>query len=74
MKQSHLEIVAKLDLTGDRDINTLIDAPQLADQHGDPLPAKFDDCMRTALQQLELPPLAEGDHVLVHYPFVFNKN
>jgi hypothetical protein len=36
-----------------------------------PLPASFDECLRTTLESLELPPLAEGDTVRVTYPFVF---
>ena len=37
-----------------------------------PLPAGFDDCLRSTLQTLELPPLAEGNEVKVTYPFMFS--
>jgi len=66
-----LEIKAHLTLDGDRDAGTIIDAQQLFDDGGQPLPATLDDCMRTTFQTLQLPPLAEGDHVEVTYPFLF---
>jgi hypothetical protein len=66
-----LDIVAHLTLTGDPDIGTLIDAPRLVDDRGAALPAKLDDCLRSVLQSLELPPLAEGDHVTIDYPLKF---
>jgi RNA polymerase sigma-70 factor (ECF subfamily) len=67
-----IEIVAQLSLDGDPDVGTIVDAKQLSERDGPPLPAKLDDCMRSTLQTLELPPLAEGDHVEIHYPLVFN--
>lgn len=66
-----LDVPAHLTLTGDPDVGTLIDAAALADDKGVALPAKLDDCLRDALQKLELPPLAEGDRVEVTYPFSF---
>jgi hypothetical protein len=67
-----LDIVAHLTLSGDPDIGTLIDAPQLFDDKGAPLPSKLDDCLRDTLQSLELPPLEEGDYIVLDYPFKFN--
>jgi uncharacterized membrane protein len=69
----HLEVHAKLDLTGDPDVGTLIDTEGLADEKDAPLHAGFDLCMRDALAGLELPPLAEGEQVKVTYPFVFTR-
>jgi hypothetical protein len=66
-----LTVRAHLRLTGDPDIGTLIDADKATDTDEAPLPAAFDDCLRSTLQSLELPPLAEGDQVTVTYPFVF---
>jgi hypothetical protein len=66
-----LMLVAHLTLTGDPDIGTLIDAPQLKDTSGKPLPDALDDCLRDTFQSLELPPLAEGDHMVVDWPFTF---
>jgi RNA polymerase sigma-70 factor (ECF subfamily) len=68
----HLEIHAKFRLTGDRDIGTVIDARQLVDDDGHALPAKLDDCLRSTLQTLELPPLGDGETVDVDYPLLFN--
>jgi hypothetical protein len=64
-------IVAELTLTGDPDVGTLIDAAPLGAPN---LPPAFDDCLRSTFQTLALPPLAEGDEVLVRYPFTFAKN
>ena len=69
-----VDIVAELTLTGDPDVGTLIDAKQVTDKAGMPLPATFDDCLRSTFQTLALPPLAEGDHVEVRYPFVFRQD
>lgn len=74
LAEDETRIVAELTLTGDPDIGTLIDAKQLADATGKPLPATFDDCLRSTFQSLALPPLAEGDTFEVHYPFVFAKD
>lgn len=68
---NHLEIVAKFTVLGDRDVGAIIDAKQLFDANDQPLPAKLDDCLRSTIQTLELPPLGEGSAVEVHYPFSF---
>jgi len=73
LPRGELRVVAKLTLTGDPDVGTLIDAHQLADGSGAPVPATFDDCVRGVLQSLELPPLAEGDTLDVTYPFMFSR-
>ena len=65
-------VKARMTFSGDPDIGTLIDADQLFDDDtGEPLPAKFDDCLRSTFQSFELPPLAEGDQIVVNYPFTF---
>lgn len=74
IEEATTRVVAELTLTGDPDVGTLIDAHEMADEDGKPLPPKFDDCLRSTLQLLALPPLAEGDRVEVHYPFMFGKN
>ncbi|MDB4957198.1 MAG: hypothetical protein JWO36_4767 [Myxococcales bacterium] len=66
-----LEIKAGLTLRGDPDVGTLIDAAQLFDQYDQPLPTKLDACLRGTLQELQLPPLVEGDLVEVTWPFKF---
>lgn len=67
----NIEITASITLTGDADIGTVIDADQVLFKDGTPLPATFDDCLRTTFMSLALPPLAEGDKIEVHYPFRF---
>ena len=62
---------ADLRLTGDPDVGTLIDASALTSTDGTALPAKFDDCVRDIMQQLELPPIATGDGFNVNYEFQF---
>ncbi len=75
LANSHLEVAAHLRLTGDPDIGTLIDADQLHDDVADKaLPDELDSCLRDTLQQLELPPLAEGDRIDVTYPLVFSND
>ena len=69
-----ITVRAHLVLTGDPDIGTLIDAGQLTDPQGGTFDKGFDDCIRSTLQSIELPPLAEGDAVNVTYPFVFRRD
>ncbi|MEP6862021.1 MAG: sigma-70 family RNA polymerase sigma factor [Deltaproteobacteria bacterium] len=68
----HLEVKAHFTLTGDPDIGTLIDANKLQDDTHHALPTKLDDCMRAAIQTLELPPLGDGDTIEVDYPLMFS--
>jgi len=72
LKADHLEVRAHFTLTGDPDIGTVIDAKQLVETNHQTLPATFDDCVRSTIQTLELPPLGDGDTVEVDYPFVFS--
>lgn len=68
----HLEVRAHFTLTGDPDIGTVIDADQLFDGDNKALPSKLDDCMRSTLQSLVLPPLGDGDTIEVNYPLYFS--
>lgn len=72
LTDTHVELTAKLELTGDPDIGTVVDAEALTDKDGKPLPAAFDECLRSTFMLLALPPLAEGSVIDVHYPFVFS--
>jgi hypothetical protein len=72
LDEPETKVIANLTLTGDPDVGTLIDADQLVDGAQKPLPTGFDDCVRSTLQTLQLPPLAEGNLVKVTYPFVFS--
>jgi len=72
LSADHLEVKAHFTLTGDPDIGTVIDANQLFDDHKKALPTKLDDCIRSTLQTLELPPLGDGDAIEVDYPLAFS--
>ena len=66
-------IAAKLTLPSDPDVGTIIDAHQISDDQGRPLLATFDDCLRDTIQQLALPPVADGGTIEVTYPLTFHK-
>jgi hypothetical protein len=66
-------IAAKLTLTSDPDVGTIIDAHQISDDLGRPLLATFDDCLRDTIQLLALPPIADGGTIEVTYPLTFHK-
>ena len=66
-------IAAKLTLTSDPDVGTIIEAHQISDDQGRPLLATFDDCLRDTIQQLALPPVADGGTIEVTYPLTFHK-
>ena len=69
-----ISVLASLTLIGDPDVGTIVDAHELADKTGQPIPAAFDDCLRNTFQLMALPPLAEGDKIEVRYPFEFRQN
>ncbi|MFT3693652.1 MAG: hypothetical protein QM831_10965 [Kofleriaceae bacterium] len=71
LPEKHLQVEAKITLTGDPDIGTVIDAHQITDDKGRPILASFDDCLRDTMQQLALPALA-ADKLEITYPFVFS--
>ena len=60
---------ARMTLTGDPDIGTVIDADQIHDADQHPLDPALDACLRNTMQTLELPPLDEGDAIQVEYSF-----
>ena len=66
-----LSVIANLTLAGDPDIGTIVDAHELVDRDGNPMLPSFNDCIRSNLQLMALPPLAEGDKIEVRYPFEF---
>ena len=62
----------QMTLTGDPDVGTLIDAGELRDQNGKPLDPELDNCLRTTLGSLELPPLPSANPVHIQYSFRFD--
>ena len=59
-------------MTGARDVGTLIDADKMLDADRQPIDPALGDCLKTTLESLELPPLAEGDSIKLQYSFVFD--
>ena len=68
---SGAKAVARMTLTGDPDIGTVIDADQMFDENHKPLEPKLDACLRETMQMLQLPPLEEGDAIQIEYSFRF---
>ncbi len=64
---------AKVALTGDPDVGTLIDVDESAmtDDDAMPLPLPFVECVQDVLMDLELPPMAVGDHYKLDFNFNF---
>jgi hypothetical protein len=69
--QQNVELEVDLELSADPDVGTLVQADVLLDPKAQRLPPGFLDCMRGELQQVELPALEQGGHVVVRYPLVF---
>ncbi|HTL35314.1 MAG TPA: hypothetical protein VL326_19430 [Kofleriaceae bacterium] len=74
LAEPNIDVLAKIRVTGDPDIGSIIDTDQVTFKDGAQLPAKFDECLRDTFSQLALPPLAEGDVLEVHYPFRFEND
>jgi len=60
-----------LTISSDEEIGSLIDARAVVNGDGSPVSAELDDCIRTQLQSLVLPPLKDGDEFKVNYVFSF---
>lgn len=59
-------------MTSDPDVGTVIDTTELRDEHGQPLPRALDDCLRTTIESLGLPPLEQGGKLPLQYSFRFD--
>ena len=73
LPEDETKVAAKITLISDPDVGTIVDAHQISDEQGRPLLASFDDCLRNTMQQLALPPIANGGTIDVTYPFTFHK-
>ncbi len=58
-------------LYSDPSVGTVIDTPAMTDGDGAPLSRELDDCLRGAIEALELPPLEAGGHLPLQYSFKF---
>ena len=59
-------------LTSDPEVGTVIDTQAIHDRAGQALPPALDDCLRTTMESLALPPLAAGGKLPLEYSFVFD--
>jgi hypothetical protein len=56
----------------DPSVGTVIDTDSMKDPSGMPLEPKLDDCLRTTIESLGLPPLEQGGRLHLQYSFVFD--
>lgn len=59
-------------MTSEPDVGTVIDTTALKDEHDQPLARELDDCLRTTIESLGLPPLEKGGKLPLQYSFVFD--
>jgi hypothetical protein len=67
----HTEQMAVVMMTmySDPSVGMVIDTQEMTDENGQPLPAELDDCLRTTIDSLGLPPLDVGGHLPLQYTF-----
>lgn len=63
--------VVVMTMYSDPSVGMVIDTGEMKDGNDKPLPAELDDCLRTAIDSLALPPLEVGGHLPLQYSFVF---
>ena len=59
-------------MISDPDLGTVIDTDAMRDRSGAPLGSELDDCLRTTIESLALPPLEVGGRLPLQYSFVFD--
>jgi len=64
--------VVTMTMTSDPDLGSVIDTDAMLDQDGKPLAPELDDCLRTAIESLVLPPLEVGGRLPLQYSFLFD--
>lgn len=62
----------QMQMTSDPELGTVIDTPVLTDERGQPLDRELDDCLRTTIEELALPPLGVGGVLPLQYSFRFD--
>jgi hypothetical protein len=55
----------------DPSLGSVIDTDAMKDQDGKPLSRELDDCLRTTIETLELPPIGSGGRLQLQYSFKF---
>ena len=71
-KPSGATAMVAMTMISDPDLGTVIDTDALKDRDGQPLARELDDCLRTAIESLALPPLDVGGRLPLEYSFVFD--
>lgn len=68
------EAVARMTLTTDPELGTVIDTSEITDADGKPLAAKLDACLRDSIESLALPPInARPGKLPIQYSFRFDE-
>lgn len=63
---------ARMTMTSDPDLGTVIDTDAIKDADGQPLAPKLDECLRDTIDSLALPPLGPGGKLPLEYTFRFD--
>lgn len=61
--------VVQMTMYSDPSVGMVIDTEEMTDDNGQPLPSELDDCLRTTIDSLGLPPLDVGGHLPLQYSF-----
>lgn len=71
-KSAGATAAVQMTMISDPDLGSVIDTDALKDHDGKPLAPELDDCLRTAIESLALPPLDVGGRLPLQYSFVFD--
>lgn len=69
---THRVAAVKMDMVSDPDLGTVIDTATMTDGAGQALDPKLDDCLRTTIESLALPPFDVGGRLKIQYSFSFD--
>lgn len=68
-KQPDQIAVVLMTMYSDPSVGMVIDTAEMTDEDGNPLSRELDDCLRTTIESLGLPPLDVGGHLPVQYSY-----
>lgn len=71
-KQPKRTAVVLMTMYSNPSVGMVIDTEEMTDEDGQPLPAELDDCLRTTIDSLGLPPLDVGGHLPLQYSYKFD--
>lgn len=66
------DATARMTMTSDPDLGTVIDTEGIQDAAGAPIAARLDECLRDTIDSLALPPLGKGGKLKLQYTFKFD--